>query len=76
MFNRSLELRTGGLQWTRGELLGEGSFGRVSIRGKKGARLDRSQSCLGPTVNKGGATWRELVWQGEHTVLGTGKGLL
>ncbi len=30
MFNRSVELQTGGIQWTRGELLGEGSYGRVS----------------------------------------------
>jgi hypothetical protein len=29
MFSRSVELHTGGMQWTRGELLGEGSYGRV-----------------------------------------------
>lgn len=29
LFNRSLELMTGRLAWTRGELLGEGSYGRV-----------------------------------------------
>ncbi|KAJ9518695.1 hypothetical protein QJQ45_018724 [Haematococcus lacustris] len=29
LFNRSVEVKTGFMQWTRGELLGEGSFGRV-----------------------------------------------
>lgn len=29
MFKRSMELQTGPMMWTRGELLGEGAFGKV-----------------------------------------------
>lgn len=29
MFNQSLDLTTGSVQWTRGTLLGEGAYGRV-----------------------------------------------
>lgn len=40
MFKRSTELQTGGIAWTRGELLGEGAFGKVS---RRESEVDRTE---------------------------------
>ncbi len=32
MFKRSMEVQTGSITWTKGELLGEGAFGKVRGR--------------------------------------------
>lgn len=50
MFGRSVEVQTGDLQWTRGELLGEGAYGKVGGGGGDGgtgARAGGAEHWLG-----------------------------